>query len=179
MLLCVCVCGGGGGGEWGREVWAGFFEVRGEARRPRCRERGGDSGEGGRKGWRRLVCCNSLEGVVKAVAQSWGDCRQHCRSNPPTHQAKQYTQCCLPHSPLLHAPPSCRQHRGCCWCSVHWRAWHADDSQDVPLCGRGQHERDAGRAPHQGDHQWGAQHQHADHEGEAAAAAAAQQRWQQ
>eukprot|EP00955_Chlamydomonas_euryale_P010260 110078-Chlamydomonas_euryale.AAC.1 len=59
--------------------------------------------------------------------------------------------------PRLHG----RRRRG----AVHRRAWHADDAQDVPLCGRCEHERDARRAAHQGDHQCGAQDQHADHEG--------------
>ena len=48
------------------------------------------------------------------------------------------------------------------------RAGHADDAQDVPLCGRGLHERHAGRAAHQGDHQRRQEHLHARHDGEEA-----------
>lgn len=47
----------------------------------------------------------------------------------------------------------------------HRRARHADDAQDVPFCGRGEHERHAGRAAHQGDHQRRQDHLHAYHEG--------------
>lgn len=42
---------------------------------------------------------------------------------------------------------------GCYRRAEHLGAWHADDPQDVPLCGRGEHERDAGSAPVEGDHQ--------------------------
>ena len=53
-----------------------------------------------------------------------------------------------------------------CWrrgCAEHRRAGHADDAQDVPLCGRGQHEHHAGRAAHQGNHQRQQDHLHARH----------------
>ncbi len=60
--------------------------------------------------------------------------------------------------------PARRLHGRRVWRAEHRRAGDADDAEDVPLCGRREHERDAGRAAHQGDHQRRARHLHARHQ---------------